>query len=96
MEIADVYKKDRLAGHLRRSRDGVAFTYEDAYLHEGGRAIATTIPCVLASSESRTRVRWTIVQPFATNGSRSPWCIGGFSQLSTGGSANRWKLWRCR
>jgi serine/threonine-protein kinase HipA len=41
---ADVYKKDRLAGFLRRNDDEVSFTYDEAYLTSTGPPIATTLP----------------------------------------------------
>lgn len=41
---ADVYKGGRLAGHLRRHRDGVEFAYRLDYVESGGPAVATTLP----------------------------------------------------
>jgi serine/threonine-protein kinase HipA len=41
---ADVYKTGKLAGHLRRTRDGIVFSYREEYLAAGGAAVATTLP----------------------------------------------------
>lgn len=42
---ADVYCNDNLAGYLTRQDDGsIAFTYDVHYLHDGGSAIATSLP----------------------------------------------------
>ena len=41
---ADVYKGDRLAATLRRTDDGVEFSYREDYLAGGGAAVATTLP----------------------------------------------------
>ncbi len=45
VEVADVYKGDRLAGELRRTgQGGTAFTYDPAYLADGGPPVASTLP----------------------------------------------------
>lgn len=44
VQAADVYKAGRLAARLRRTDTGIAFTYDDGYLEEGGPAVATTLP----------------------------------------------------
>ncbi|HCB05094.1 MAG TPA: HipA domain-containing protein [Nocardioides sp.] len=42
---ADVYKADRLAGHLSRNASGgVDFTYTDEWVAAGGPRVATTLP----------------------------------------------------
>ena len=47
VELADVYKADRLAGHLRRDGDDVEFTYDDRYLADReAPAVATSLPKV--------------------------------------------------
>jgi serine/threonine-protein kinase HipA len=46
VHTADVYKAGRLAARLRRTDGGIAFTYDDGYLAEGGPAVATTLPAV--------------------------------------------------
>lgn len=44
MDVAEVFCGDRLAGRLRRRRDHVEFAYLPAYLREGGRAVAVSLP----------------------------------------------------
>lgn len=46
VDAADVYKQDRLAGRLWRSREGVRFDYDAAY---DGPPVATTLPRGLES-----------------------------------------------
>ena len=47
VELADVYKADRLAGQLRRDGDDVEFSYDDRYLADrDAPAVATTLPKV--------------------------------------------------
>lgn len=41
---ADVYKDGDLAAHLTRTGDGVEFVYTRAWIANGGRPIATTLP----------------------------------------------------
>lgn len=41
---ADVYKQGRLAATLERTAEGVAFTYLPSWIHEGGPAIASSLP----------------------------------------------------
>jgi serine/threonine-protein kinase HipA len=43
--VADVYKRDRLAGRLRREKTGVTFDYDPDYLSDpDAPAVATTLP----------------------------------------------------
>ncbi len=44
VDVADIYKKDRLAGRLERRNGQVAFRYDDAYLGSGGPPVARTLP----------------------------------------------------
>ena len=44
IDRADVYKQDVLAGELVRTETGTEFRYREAYLTDGGRAIASTLP----------------------------------------------------
>lgn len=44
MDAADVFCGDRLAGRLRRRRDHTEFSYLPAYVREGGRAAAVSLP----------------------------------------------------
>lgn len=53
VELADVYKADRLAGHLRRDGDDVEFTYDDRYLADReAPAVATSLPKVATAVRS--------------------------------------------
>lgn len=44
IDIAAVYKGDRIAGRLVRSVDGVEFRYDPMYLADGGPSVASTLP----------------------------------------------------
>ncbi len=44
VDVADVFKRDVLAGRLRRMTDHVEFAYEPGYLRAGGRRVASTLP----------------------------------------------------
>jgi serine/threonine-protein kinase HipA len=44
IDVADVYKGDRLAGNLRRVDGGTEFAYRADYATDGGPAIASTLP----------------------------------------------------
>ena len=52
IEVADVIKAGRRAATLRRTADGVVFSYLDSYLAEHGPSVATTLP--LSAPEVRT------------------------------------------
>jgi serine/threonine-protein kinase HipA len=59
---ADVYKKDRLAGVLRRNGEEVSFAYDEAYLSSSAPPIATTLPL---STVPVTRVAGAVPPFFA-------------------------------
>lgn len=44
MDAADVFCGDQPAGRLRRRADHIEFSYRPAYVREGGRAAAVTLP----------------------------------------------------
>lgn len=52
MRKADVYFRDRLAGHLTETQAGYRFTYDPAYLTDGP-AISLSLPLQEAPFESK-------------------------------------------
>ncbi len=44
VEVADVFKGERLAARLHRTPSGIEFRYAEEYLDAGGPAVATTLP----------------------------------------------------
>ncbi|GMR03084.1 MAG: type II toxin-antitoxin system HipA family toxin [Acidimicrobiia bacterium] len=44
IERADVYKGDRVAGTIVRTASGTEFAYDDTYIAEAGRPVASTLP----------------------------------------------------
>ncbi len=44
IDVADVYKGNRIAGQLVRTREGAEFRYDEQYVHDSRPAVASTLP----------------------------------------------------